>query len=114
MPDHIVRQAYHRVLHAPSHLKSLSADMTHVAHFFVPYLAETLRFCVFLKTERGKVNTSPEDFRLGKNADASNTINLHFHVRVAVRIAKVGQMWSPCGIFRITLHDDGVFIKSIG
>jgi len=78
------------------------------------HLSKALSLGVFLEAECGKVDTGTENLRLGENADASNAVNLHLHVGVTVRIAKVSQMRPPSGVLRVTLHNDSIFIQGIG
>ena len=60
------------------------------------------------------MHTSTENLCFGQNADTSYTINFHLHVRVTVRIAKVGQMGSPCSIFCVALDNDRILIQCVG
>ena len=60
------------------------------------------------------MDASAEDFGLCKDTNTADAVKLHFHVRVAVWITQVCQVWPPGGVFRIAFHNHGVFIKSIG
>lgn len=77
------------------------------------YLAKTLSLSVLLKAESREVHAASEYLGLRKNTDTSNTIDLHLHVGVTVRVAKVGKMRAPCGIFCVALNNDSVLIKSV-
>lgn len=77
------------------------------------HLSEALSLRVLLEAESGEMNTSAKDFGFCQNAHSTNAINLHFHIRVAVRIAKVGKMRAPRSVLCIALDDDSVFIQSI-
>lgn len=54
------------------------------------YLAKTFGFGVLLETESREVDTRTEHFCLCQDTDTTDTVNLHFHVWVAVWIAEVG------------------------
>jgi len=77
------------------------------------YLSETLSLSVLLKAECREVHSATEHFRFCQNAHAAYTINLHLHIRVTVRIAKVGEMRSPSGVLGVAFHDDRVFVEGI-
>lgn len=78
------------------------------------YLSKAFSLGMLFETESREVSTITENSRLGQNADATNTIDLHLHIRVAVRITQVCQMRPPCRVLGITLHNDSVFVKSVG
>ena len=78
------------------------------------HLAETFRLCMLLEAEGREVHTRPKDLRLGQDTDTSDAIDLHLHVHVTVWISQVGQMWTPCRIFRVSLDDDGILIQCVG
>ena len=69
---------------------------------------------MLFETEGREVNTGAEDLGLGQNTDTANTVNLHFHVWVAIGIAQVGQVGPPGGVLCITFDNNGIFVKSIG
>jgi hypothetical protein len=48
-----------------------------------------------------------------QNTDTPNTINLHFHIWVAIGVAEVCQMWAPGGILCITFDNDSILIKGV-
>ena len=77
-------------------------------------LSEALGLRVFLETEGREVDTVAEDESLGQNTDTTDTVNLHLHVRVAVRVAQVCKMRTPRGVLGVTLDDDGIFVQGIG
>lgn len=77
------------------------------------YLAKPFGFRVFLETEGREMDAISEYASFGQNADTSDTVNLHFHVWVTVRVAEVGQMWSPGGVLGISLNNDSIFIEGI-
>lgn len=54
-----------------------------------------------------------KDAGLGKNGYATDAVQLHFDVWVAVGVTQVGQMGPPRGIFSVALNDDGVFVKGL-
>jgi MOSC domain-containing protein YiiM len=68
---------------------------------------------MFLEAECREVNPVPEDSCLSKNADAAYAVDFHFHVGIAVWVAEVSQMRSPCRILCIALDNDSIFVKSI-
>ena len=68
---------------------------------------------MLFEAESREVNAGPEDAGLGENADTANTINLHFHIRVTVRVPKVGKMGPPSGVFCVSFHNDGVLVQGI-
>lgn len=51
------------------------------------YLSKCLGFGVFLEAECREVNACSEHLCLGQDTDSSNSVYLHFHVRVAVRVS---------------------------
>ena len=69
---------------------------------------------MLFKAESREMDAGPEDAGLGENADTANAINFHFHVRVTVRVPEVGKMGPPCGVFRVSFHNDGVLVQGIG
>lgn len=77
------------------------------------YLAEPFCLGVLLKTECGEVATGAEDLGFCKNADTTDTVNFHFHVRVTIGVAKVCQMRAPGRVLCVTLYNDGVLIERI-
>lgn len=82
--------------------------------FSMSYLAESFRLGVLLKAKGREMDTATEDPGLGQNTDTANAINLHLHIGVAVRVAKIGKMGSPGRVFRITLDNDGILIEGVG
>lgn len=68
---------------------------------------------MLFETESREVNPRSEDFGLSKDADPTNTVNLHLHVRIAIWISQVGEMRPPCSIFRISLDNDGILVQGI-
>jgi hypothetical protein len=78
------------------------------------YLAESLGLSVLLKTERREVDTGTEDLGFRKNANTTNTVNLHFHVWVTVGVAKVGQMRAPSSVLCVSLYNDCILVESVG
>ena len=77
------------------------------------YLAKRLGLGMLFEAESGKVNPRAKNSRLCKDTDTSNPIQFHFHVRIAIRVTKVGEMRPPCCIFGVSLDNDRVFIQSI-
>lgn len=77
-------------------------------------LSETLRLCMLLEREGGEVNAGSEDLCFGENADTPDAIDVHFDVRITVRIAEVGKVGSPGRVFCIAFDNYGVLVKSIG
>ena len=96
MPNGVVGQTDNGELHPLSHL------------------SESLSLSMLLKAERREVDTVTEDSGLGKNADTTNTVDFHLHIRVTIGVAKVGQVRSPGCVFCITFHDHGILVESIG
>jgi hypothetical protein len=82
-------------------------------HRHATYLAKAFGFGMLFKTESGEVGTLAEDLCFCENTDTSNTIDFHLHVRVAVRVAQVGQMRSPCGVLGISFDNDSVLVKGV-
>jgi len=77
------------------------------------YLAEAFCFCMFFKAECREVNSRSEDFRFCQNTDTANTVDLHFHVGIAIWVSQISEMRAPSGILSITFNNDGIFIQSI-
>jgi hypothetical protein len=77
------------------------------------YLAESFSLGVLLEAECREVHSRAEDLCLCQNTDTTDTVNLHLHVWVTVRVAQVSQMWTPGGVFCVTLHNDRIFVKGV-
>ena len=77
------------------------------------YLAKPFSLCVLLETESGEVNTRAEHPGFGQDTDTADTVNLHLHVWVAIGVAEVGQMRSPCSILCVSFDNDSILIESI-
>tara|TARA_R110002003_G_scaffold152_6_gene13629 strand:- start:11767 stop:12129 length:363 start_codon:yes stop_codon:yes gene_type:complete len=77
------------------------------------YLAETLGLSMFLKAECGEMDARSEDFGFCEDTNTTDTVNLHLHIWVTVRVAEVGQMRAPGGVLRITFDNDCILIKSV-
>jgi len=77
------------------------------------YLAKTFGLSVLLETEGREVNTRTEDLCLCQNTDTADTVDLHLHVWVTVRVAEVGQMRSPGSVFSVAFDNDSVFVEGI-
>lgn len=78
------------------------------------YLAKALGFGMLLEAKGWEMNASTEYPGLCQNTDTTNAIQFHFHVRVTVGVAEVGEMRPPCRVLGVPLHDDCVFIECIG
>lgn len=68
---------------------------------------------MLFEAESREVDPGSEDFRLGKNTDPTDTVNLHLHVRIAIWVSQVGEMRPPRSILRVSLDDDGIFVQGI-
>ena len=77
------------------------------------YLAKPFGLGVLLETESSEVHATSEDLGLCQNAHTSNTVNLHLHIRVTVRVAEVGEMRAPSGVLCVTLDNNSILIESI-
>lgn len=77
------------------------------------YLSESFRLSVLLETKSWEVYSGPEDLGLGKNTDTAHSINLHLHIRVAIRVSQVCQMRSPSRILGVTFNDHSIFVQSV-
>lgn len=113
MPNRVVRESHNRESHASRHLMDMVSPQSICELNLEPYLSEALRLGVLLKTESRKVDAVAEDFSFGQNTDTTNTVDLHFHVGVAVRVAKISQMWAPCRILCVTLHNNRILVESV-
>lgn len=60
------------------------------------------------------MHTRSEDLGFGQNTDTPDTIELHFNVWIAIWIAKICKMWTPRSVFRISLHNNSIFVEGIG
>jgi hypothetical protein len=78
------------------------------------YLAKAFGLGMLFETESGEVGTLAEDLCLRKNTDTTDTINLHLHVWIAVRIAQIGQMRSPCSVLGISFNNNSVLVEGVG
>ena len=79
----------------------------------ISYLSKAFGLSMFFKAESREVDTLAEDLCFSKNANTTNTINLHFHVGISIGIAQVSQMRSPGCILCIAFYNDSVFVQSI-
>lgn len=77
------------------------------------YLAESFCLSMLLETERREVAAGAEDLCFCEDTDTTNTVDFHFHVRVTVWVAKVGQVRAPCCVLCVTFHNDCVLIKGV-
>lgn len=77
------------------------------------YFAKALGFRVLLEAEGREMHTRTEDLSLSQDTNTANTVNFHFHIRISVRIAQVGQMGTPRRIFCVAFDNDCVFIEGI-
>ena len=68
---------------------------------------------MLLKAECREVYAASEDFGFRQNTHTSNTVNFHFHVRVAVRVAKIGKMRTPCSVLCVSLDDHSILVECI-
>ena len=78
------------------------------------YLAKPFRLSVLLEAERREVAAIAEYLGLGQDTHAANTVKLHLHVGVAVRVSKVRQMRPVRRVLGIALHNDGVLVERVG
>ena len=92
VPDRVMWQPHDGELHTFCHLPfrlAMSlirrANNAHVCECS-SYLAEAFGLRMLLKTKGREVDTRSEDSRLGQNTDAPHSIDLHFHIRVAVGV----------------------------
>jgi hypothetical protein len=65
---------------------------------------------MFLEAESREVHARAEHLRLGEDTNTSNTVNLHLHVWVTIRITQVGQMRTPGSILGVPFDNDGVLV----
>lgn len=68
---------------------------------------------MLLKAEGWEMNTGAEHAGFCQNADASNSVQFHLHVGVAVGITQIGQVRSPCRVLGIPFHNHGIFVQSV-
>lgn len=80
----------------------------------VSHLSESFSLGVLLEAECREVHAASEDLGFRQNTHTADTVDLHFHVGVAVRVAEVSKMRAPCGVLCVALDDDGVFVQSVG
>lgn len=59
------------------------------------------------------MDTVSENASFGQDTDASDTVDLHFHIWITVRVPEVSQMRPPGGVLGVPLDDDGVFVQGI-
>lgn len=78
------------------------------------YLAKSLGFCVLLETKCWEMYAGPEDLSFSQYAYASNAINLHLHVGIAIRVPEVCQMGPPRCVLGVSFDDNGVFVQGVG
>lgn len=74
------------------------------------YLAKRFGLSMLLEAKGREVDARAKDPCLRKDTDPSNPVKFHLHVRIAIRVTKVGKMRPPCCILGIPLDNDGVFI----
>lgn len=77
------------------------------------YLSKAFSFGMLFKAEGWEMDPRAKDPRFGEDADTANTVDLHLHVRITVGVSQICQMWSPCRVFCVALHDDGIFVQSV-
>lgn len=68
---------------------------------------------MLLETESREVYSLTENLGLGKNTDTTNTVDLHLHVGVTVRVTEIGQMRTPGSVFCVTFDNDSILIQSV-
>jgi hypothetical protein len=68
---------------------------------------------MLLETEGWEVHTSTEYAGLGQDTDTADPVQLHFHIWVAVGIAKVCKVRSPCSVLSVSFHNDGILVQAI-
>jgi hypothetical protein len=113
MPNRVVRKSHNRESHTSRHLTDMVSPQSPCRLDLKPYLSEALRLGVLLKTESRKVDAVAEDFSFSQDTDTTNTVDLHFHVGVAIRVPKISQMRAPRRILCVTLHDDRILVESV-
>jgi len=74
------------------------------------YLAESFSLGVLLETESREVHATSEDLGFRQNAHSSDTVDLHLHVGVAVRVTEVGKMRAPCGVLCVAFDNDSILV----
>lgn len=69
---------------------------------------------MLLEAKGGEMDAVAKHLRLGQDTDSTHSVELHFHVRVAVGVSKVRQMRPVRRVLGVALHDDGILIERIG
>jgi hypothetical protein len=69
---------------------------------------------MFLVAERWEMYTRAKDFRFGQDAHATDAIEVHLRVGVAIGVAQVGEMRTPRSEFRIPFDDHSVLVERFG
>jgi hypothetical protein len=77
------------------------------------YLSKAFGFGVLFEAEGWEMHSGTENLCFREDTDTTNTVKLHFHIRVTVRIPQIGQVGTPRSVFRVTFHDNRVFIEGI-
>ena len=93
VPDRVMWQSHDGELHTFCHLPfrlAMSlirrANNAHVCECS-SYLAEAFGLGMFLETKGWEVHARSENPRLGQNTNATHSVDLHLHIRVAVGVA---------------------------
>lgn len=77
------------------------------------YLAKSLGFRVLLETECWEMYSGPEDLGFSQDAHASDAIDLHLHVGIAIRVPEICQMGPPSRILGVSFNNDSVFVQGV-
>lgn len=68
---------------------------------------------MFLEAERREVDAVTKNLGLCENTHSTDTVDLHFHIGIAIGVAEIREMGTPGGILCISLHDNCIFVESI-
>lgn len=78
------------------------------------YLAKAFCLSMLLKAKCREVYAGAENPCLREDTNTTNTIKLHLHIRITVRVTKVSKVRAPRCILGISLHDNCIFVERVG
>lgn len=68
---------------------------------------------MLLEAEGWEMNPGSEDPGFSEDTDTADPVDFHFHVRIAVGVSEICQMWPPGGVLRISFYNNSIFVQSV-
>lgn len=69
---------------------------------------------MLLKTKSWEMHSGAKHSCFSEDTDTPNTVEVHLHVRIAVRVAEISQMRPPGRIFGVSFHNNRILVQGIG